>query len=154
MNYPTMRRHDRQLPETEAWELLADCEYGVLSLCAQDMPYGVPVSPVLVGHTLYFHCAKQGFKLDLIRANPKAHFTAVQHADVIASEATVDYASVMTWGPIRMVEDEQERLSSLEALVRRYMPDHLESGLKMARTSTSAAMVALDIEGLSAKANR
>lgn len=154
MEYPTMRRHDRQLSEADAWALLRQCDYGVLALCAQNLPYGVPVSPVLSGSILYFHCAKEGFKIDLIRANPRAHFTAIPRAEVIPAEATVDYASVMAWGGIRVVEDASERLEALEALVRRHMPGYVEDGLRTARKNTSALIVALDVQGLSAKANR
>ena len=59
-----MRRKDRKLDEQIAVSLLEHCEYAVLSTVDGDgNPYGVPISPVLEGKNLYFHCALEGRKL-------------------------------------------------------------------------------------------
>ena len=62
-----MRRADRALGEDEAREILARAEHGVLATMGADgWPYAVPVNHVLVGDTLYIHCATEGHKLDNI----------------------------------------------------------------------------------------
>ena len=56
-----MRRKDRRLDRQTALSLLEQCEYAVVSTVNEDgTPYGIPVSPVLEGRNLYFHCALEG----------------------------------------------------------------------------------------------
>ena len=63
-----MRRHKQLLSEVVSREILERNTSGVLSLMGDDgYPYGVPLSYVLVGDKLFFHCAKAGHKIDAIR---------------------------------------------------------------------------------------
>ena len=60
-----MRRKDRMIGEDEAYELLKNCEYAVMSTVnAEDgAPYGVPVSHAVSGRFVYAHCkGKMHFK--------------------------------------------------------------------------------------------
>ena len=53
-----MRRKHRRLDRQTALSLLEQCEYAVVSTVNEDgTPYGIPVSPVLEGRNVYFHCA-------------------------------------------------------------------------------------------------
>ena len=61
--FRTMRRKRQELTETECIEILEKATSGVLSLLGDDgYPYGVPITPVLVGRKLYFHSAIKGHK--------------------------------------------------------------------------------------------
>ena len=76
-----MRRKDREITDPqEIFNILQRCDTAQLGMCDADAPYVVPVSfgaamrngtPVV-----YFHCAKQGKKLDLLRENPAVCLTA------------------------------------------------------------------------------
>ena len=66
-----MRRKDRELTEqAEILRLLARCNTVRLGLWDGTRPYVVPVSfglaPDALQPLLYFHCAKQGYKLDCL----------------------------------------------------------------------------------------
>lgn len=66
-----MRRKDRELTEqAEILRLLARCDTVRLGLWDGTRPYVVPVSfglaPDALQPLLYFHCAKQGYKLDCL----------------------------------------------------------------------------------------
>ncbi|MCC8194850.1 MAG: Rrf2 family transcriptional regulator, partial [Deltaproteobacteria bacterium] len=62
-----MRRKDRALPAAAAWELLEKGEYGFLvTVGADGLPYGVPLSYVLLEGGVYFHSARDGRKIDNI----------------------------------------------------------------------------------------
>ena len=53
-----MRRHKQLLSEVVSREILEKNTSGVLSLMGDDgYPYGVPLSYVLAGDKLFFHCA-------------------------------------------------------------------------------------------------
>ena len=59
-----MRRKKQQLAEAECVEILNRNTSGVLAVLGDDgYPYGVPISYVYDGKSLYFHCAKNGHEL-------------------------------------------------------------------------------------------
>ena len=67
-----MRRQERQMEPQQAHKLLEECEYAVLTTVdPEGEPHSVPISPVVEGDRLYFHCAHQGEKLDNIRKIPR-----------------------------------------------------------------------------------
>jgi nitroimidazol reductase NimA-like FMN-containing flavoprotein (pyridoxamine 5'-phosphate oxidase superfamily) len=149
--YKEMRKKNRQRSEAEAYEFLNRAEWGVLSLCAEGLPYGVPVCHALVGKTLYIHCALEGQKLDFIRANPTGCFTAVASFQAVRSEGSALYESTIALGSVRIVEDAAERLAGFDAINEKYT-DGFELGRSFVQKwGARAAVVALDIEHITAK---
>jgi len=152
MKYPKMRRYKQELSERAAYKIIEKAKYGVLSLCDEGAPYGVPLSAALSGSTLYFHCAHQGLKLDIIAKNPKGHFVFVSKAKTVSQKATVDYKSAMAYGTLRIVEGAKERKKAYNAIVNKYMKKYLDEAAKIIQKSdTKTTLVAMDIEGISAK---
>ena len=67
-----MRRTDRQRDAGFALEIIDRCAYGVAAMTAADgAPYCIPLSLVRLGKFLYFHCAMEGTKVDLLRRDPR-----------------------------------------------------------------------------------
>ena len=68
-----IRRQDRLLTAEEAYTLLKEGEYGVLSMITPEgTPYGVPVNYVWDGDgAIYIHCASDGRKLNCIHGLQK-----------------------------------------------------------------------------------
>ena len=68
-----MHRQDRQLPQEEAWALLTQGTYGVLSVVGDEgWPYAVPMHYTVMDGQIYLHCAKTGYKLDAIARDGRA----------------------------------------------------------------------------------
>ena len=71
-----MRRSDREIADkSEIIRIIEKCDVCRLALSQNNAPYIVPMS---FGYeyadnklTIYFHCAKEGRKLDIIRENPR-----------------------------------------------------------------------------------
>jgi NADPH2 dehydrogenase len=153
MEYPKMRRAEKSLTETQARKIIESAPYGVLSLCGS-LPYGVPLSAALDGDTIYFHCANEGFKLDLIKEGPKGHFTFVSNAKILSEKATVAYRSAMAYGDLRIVTSPAERKKAYAAIVDKYMKKYPEQAKKaIQKSDAKTTLVAMDIRGLSAKSN-
>lgn len=73
-----MRRADRQQDRAFALDLIDRCSHGVVAISSgEDTPYCLPLSLVRVEDALYFHCARAGRKLDLLRRNPRVCVTFV-----------------------------------------------------------------------------
>jgi len=150
--YTEMRRKKYERSEQDAYAFLDRADWGVLSLCAGDLPYGVPLNHAVCGKTIYFHCALEGQKLNFLRANPKACFTAVASARAIRTRGSTAYECAMAFGTVRIVEDEAERLTGFNAINGK-LTDGEELGRSFIEKWGNAALVlALDIERLTAKA--
>lgn len=152
--YKEMRRKNRQMSEADAYDYLNRTEWGILSLCAEGLPYGVPVSHAVSGKTIYFHCALEGQKLDFIRKNPLACFTAVAYAETLRTKGSMSYESVMAFGPVRIVEDPAERLAGFDAINAKFT-ESMELGRSFVeKWGKDAAVAALDIQRITAKSTR
>lgn len=124
-----MRRFKQQLTENETLEILRHSTSGVLSLCGDDrMPYGVPLSHVYDDGKLFFHSALSGHKVDLIRQNDNASFTVIAKDEIHPERYTTYFQSVIAFGKVRIIDDEQEKREILEILGRRCNPTD-EEGL-------------------------
>jgi len=135
--------------------------HGVLALLGDDdYPYAVPVSHARVGATLYFHSALQGHKLDAIKHCDKASFCVVDTDQVIPEEFTTHYKSVIAWGRVTIVENDEEKLQALTALADKYCragigADYGEALDAEIDKSWSACLTfKLDIEHLSGKLSK
>ncbi len=125
-----MRRKDRALSETEARAILAAAEYGVLSTVnPEGAPYAVPLSFILDGDLIYFHCAPEGEKLDNIATRPAVCFTVAGNTAPIACAGNFGtlYESVLACGEAALVENADEKRDALFRLTAKYFPDHLDS---------------------------
>ena len=72
-----MRRFKQQIADSECKEILKNEKRGVLSLLGDDgYPYGLPLSHLYSeeDNKIYFHCAKEGHKIDAIKNYDKASF--------------------------------------------------------------------------------
>ena len=97
-----------------------------LGLCVDNEPYVVPMN---YGYTmedgklvLYLHCATQGKKLDMIRANPRVFFEL--DCDRMPFEGDkpcqygLVYSSVMGRGTARILEDTEEKIRAMTLLMK------------------------------------
>lgn len=151
-----IRRKDRILEAEQAGELLRTGEYGFLAMVNCDGGgYGIPLSYVYSGDSLYFHCAPQGHKLENLRAENRCTFTVVGPTQVIPGKFTTAYESVMVFGTVVAGLDESERLKALRLLVKKYSPGYEEIAEKYISGSFQRTEVLrFDITGRSAKTKR
>lgn len=84
-----MHRQDRQLPQEEAWALLTQGTYGVLSVVGDEgWPYAVPMHYTVMDGQIYLHCAKTGYKLDAIARDDRVCFTVTLREELVQDQAT------------------------------------------------------------------
>ena len=117
MEYQKMRRKKQELSQEDVAAVIARNDYGVLSLCGDDgMPYGVPLNYVYENGSFYFHCATDGYKLALMAENSKASFCIVDQSTVVPETFSTDYISVVAFGTVSKIEDDQEKRRTLVLL--------------------------------------
>ena len=112
-----MRRKRQQLSNDESVAILEKATAGTLALLGdEDYPYTVPISYVYYDGKLYFHSALAGHKVDAIRKCDKASFCVIEQDDVQPKKYTTFFRSVIAFGRIHIIEDEQEKLETARAI--------------------------------------
>ena len=113
------------LNDEECLSILNSSTSGVLACLGDDgYPYAVPLSYAYCGGCIYFHCAPSGHKLDAIMGCDKASFTVVANDDVAPLEFTTKFRSVICFGRVSVVQDDDEKLFGLRLLGDKYAPGH------------------------------
>ncbi len=149
-----MRRKNQKLDMEECAAILHRGTSGVLALAGDNgYPYAVPISYVYCDNKLFFHCAKQGHKLDAIARNRKASFCVIDQDEIAPKEYTTHYKSVIVFGEIRVLEEETEKRAAIEILGRKYAPEGAEEALQteIERFYAALCMLELSIEHVSGK---
>lgn len=123
-----MRRRLQQLGLERTMEILEEGSYGVLALSDGQGQYAVPTSyAVCAGSgqgalSVYFHGAVEGRKANAAKEGLEAGFCVVGRSDVVASELTVAYESVVVSGRLEVVLDAEEKERALVSLGAKYAP--------------------------------
>ncbi len=122
-----MRRKDREVTDPqEIFDILKRCDTVRIAVYGKEYPYIVPVSfgtEMIEGKAVvYFHCAREGLKVDLIRENPRVCvegdiFIKIEPTD---HGITTRYESVIGFGECRFVEDMDEIVHGLKVLTEHY----------------------------------
>ncbi len=153
-DYREMRRKRQQLSEEESIGILQKATAGTLALLGDNgYPYAVPISYVYADGKLYFHSALSGHKIDAIRNCDKASFCVIDKDDVRPEKYTTYFRSVIAFGRIHIIEDEQEKLETARLLGDRYNPNQEEALQKELEKGLSRMLIIrFDIEHLTGKA--
>ena len=122
-----MRRKEREMREIKGMlDIIEGCKHCRVGLCVDDRPYIVPLNygysyreSVL---TLYFHSAKEGKKIDIIKRNNKACFEIDCDTELIegvkACSYGYQYRSVVGFGEIVLLETNEEKKDGLNRIMQ------------------------------------
>ena len=120
-----MRRQDLEIVDEKLiWEILHTADVCRVAFCSEGWPYIIPMNFGILDKRLYFHCASEGTKLDLLKANANVCFEAEARVEIApgadACNWSVRYQSVIGWGQISIVEDVEEKRTGLKAEDQRH----------------------------------
>ena len=152
MPFPEMRRKRQALDNIECEEILAGCNTGFLGVSGSDgYPYVVPLNFVYWNDCIYFHCSSKGHKIDAIKTDPKVSFCVVERDEVLVDEFATAYRSVIAFGNAFIVEDIDEKRSSLKAFGLKYNPDESAVDAEIAPSFERTTMVRIRIDHMTGK---
>lgn len=150
-----MRRKKQQLTEEDSKRILMEGTSGVLCLSGDDdYPYAVPISYVYDGDRLYFHSAKCGHKIDAIHRHAKASFCVIAQDDIIPEAYTTHFRSVIVFGRLRIVKDDQEAYEAITRLALKYAPENSKDQRvkEIQKEWQALSMIEMSVEHISGKA--
>lgn len=149
-----MRRARQQLSDSESFAILERGRYGTLALLGDDgYPYAVPLNYVLWDGWIYFHSAKQGHKIDAVCREPKASFCVVDSDELVPQEYTTYFRSVIVFGQVHIVTDDEEKRGAITELAKKYNPSDSEQHRNAAidKEYSPLCMLRMEIEHISGK---
>lgn len=154
-----MRRSDRAQDREFSLALIDRCTHGVIAISTgEPVPYCLPLSLVRVGEELYFHCAREGRKIDLLRRFPQVCITFVgDDRPFFAAPAMYStwFQSVIVTGTASEVTDPTEKTEALRALCQKMTPEAMEGFLPaIAKSLNVTAVWKIHMEEISGKAKR
>jgi hypothetical protein len=160
-----MRRKLCEITEKQEIEaILRRARVGRLATLGQDgYPYITPVNFVYLREAIYFHCARQGEKLDNLRVNPKVCFevdiplayldTGYDPAMPVCDVGQF-YQSVIIRGLAEIIEQPAEKIAALNGLMASHENVPEFTGITGDTPAVAlCTVVAVRVESLSAKAN-
>lgn len=105
-------------------EILRAEAIGHVAMASDGEVYIVPLNYAYVEDRVLFHCALEGKKLDMIRANPEVCFEVSRQEGHPAPHENpscdTPFESVICWGVARTVDDLDERQEVLNHVQARY----------------------------------
>jgi len=114
-----MRRSEREVTELEFMHrVLIDAGEIYIALNADGAPYVFPVNHVFYEGCIYFHCAPEGRKLELLAGDPRVGFSTA--VDIRVEGTTTRFRSVCGTGEAEIVEDPVLKDQVLRELAARY----------------------------------
>ena len=152
-NFRPMRRFKQEIGKDECERILESAYRGVLSVIGDGgYPYSLPINFVFEDGKLIFHSAREGHKLDAIRT--KACFTVLDEPEKEPGEWWYHVKSVICFGRVKPLADEDERLSRLRSFGRKYFPEGYDTEYDIRRNASRAEILEFTIEHMSGKAVR
>lgn len=147
-----MRRFRQALSREECAAILRAEKRGTLAVIGDGgRPYAVPLNYWYdeEADSIYFHCAKEGHKLDAIRACGKVCFT-VYDAGESAGDWSYYVKSVIAFGHAALVEDDAEKSEKARQFGAKYFPTQQELEQELLHLDRMA-LVKIGIEHMTGK---
>lgn len=151
-DFRPMRRFKQQLSNDECIEILKNSPRGVLAVLGDGgYPYTIPLDFVYENGKLYFHCAKEGHKLDAIRAYDKVSFCVITEGVKEPDSWWYHISSVICFGKIKIVDDHALKDAKLRLLGSKYFPAGYDIEADMAKNAAHAEVLELTVEHITGK---
>lgn len=120
-----MRRKDKEILDRDIIDAkIQEADICRLALCDGLIPYIVPMHFAYNDNTLFFHCAKEGRKLDLIKNNNNVCFEMECNVEIVETEKpcnwTTRYYCIIGNGIAELIEDYNDKLKALNLITKKY----------------------------------
>ena len=151
-----MRRRDKEIcDEAEIRGILGEAKHVTVAMSLNDEPYLVTLSHGYDAerNCVYFHCAAEGKKVEILRANPRVWGQALVDGGYQQGSCDHLYKTVQFHGRVSFVSDQAEKEHALRVMIR-HLDDDPETVIKNQITphSTGRILVGrIDIDHMTGK---
>lgn len=120
-----MRRNDKEIRDEDTIKsIIKRATVCRLGLSENNVPYIVPLNFGYKDNFLYFHSAREGKKIDMIRSNNDVCFEIDSDNEIVEGEKacgwSMKYYSIIGFGKAFLVEDFEEKRKALDVIMGHY----------------------------------
>lgn len=120
-----MRRKDKEITEKkEIEEIVKKATICRVGLSVRGEPYVFPVNYGYQTDCLYFHSAKDGQKIEMMKENPRVCFQMDTDVEIlpadIACDWSIKYRSVIGFGKAELLDSPEEKKHALKTIMSQY----------------------------------
>lgn len=120
-----MRRAEKEIQDKKSInEILSSALICRVGFSDDEYPYIVPMNYGFSNHALYFHCALDGKKIELIKQNNKVCFEIEKSHEIIPDDVsckwTTKYQSIIGFGEIEIVNSTGEKKKGLDIIMTQH----------------------------------
>lgn len=150
-----MRRKDKEISdEATMRQILKSTQYVTLAMAKDNEPYLVSLSHAYdeEKNCLYFHCAEEGKKLDILRSNDRIWGQALIDHGYAQGECSHYYATVMFSGRVALIERLEEKWEAVSLMTRK-LDDNAEEMIAQRKPESldNTVVGRIDIEYMTGK---
>ena len=153
-----MRKSEKEIKEKSVIEaIIKKAEVMRLGMTDGKQPYVIPINFGYKEDTFYFHSAKEGRKLDLIRTNPLVCIEIDEDTEVVPDQKgkacnwSAKYKCVIAEGKASVVEDFDEKVEALNLIMAQYSNESFTYG---ANAVNGVEVVKISVTNISGKQAR
>lgn len=122
-----MRRTEREISELgQIEEIINKADVCRVAFADENVPYIVTLNFGFTAGRLYFHCAREGRKMEMMKKNNYVCFEMdIDHQLYTGKKACdtgMNYKSVVGYGKISIISDEEERITGMNSILDHYDP--------------------------------
>ncbi len=149
----SMRRKDREILDRKEIDSLIRSEKVMhLALSDNNIPFVVPLFYVFDENALFFHSAKNGSKIEILKRNNIVCFEIFSGYGIIESEIACDFEAkhhtVIGTGTASFIEGDSEKKMRLDMIVARFTQRKFEYPVHQ---FNATAIVQIDISSVKGK---
>ena len=120
-----MRRADKEITDRKQIDaIMKKASCCRIALVDGIYPYIVPVNFAVSNNHLYFHSAKKGKKIDILRNNNSVCFEMDNEGEIVKGEKAcswgMKYESVIGFGQAFFIEDNAGKKKALDIIMEKY----------------------------------
>lgn len=120
-----VRRKEKEIHDNDELEdILKNGEICRLGLCDNNVPYIVPMNYGYSDGNIYFHSAKIGRKIEIIKKNNYACFEIEVGTEIVKNDKACNWGmkfkSIIGYGKLEEVHELYEKMKGLSVLMKQY----------------------------------
>jgi uncharacterized protein len=127
-----MRRKDGEISDVnELEEIINAADACRIAMANDNFPYIVTMNFGYVNYpqkVLFFHCANEGKKLDMLRKNNHVCFTMDIDHEIVKGKKGCDwgarFTSIVGYGDIDILTEKSDKIEGLNSIMRHYGGNH------------------------------
>jgi len=148
-----LRRKEKEITDkSEIESIIRKSLVCRLGLADNGTPYIVPLCFGYKDNSLYFHSAKEGRKIEILRRNNEVCFEFDIDSEIKSGKGAcawgMKYRSVIGYGTATLIEDPEEKRKALDVIMAQYADGAFEYSEKV---FGKALVIKVEIESMTGK---